>query len=74
MCGCDRTRGSLLLIVLPHGALNASTRFVSTLVPESSLVTFEPTIYWIYALVYGLIAVILIAGTRGTLGYHPRNS
>ena len=70
----NRTRGSLLLIVLLHATLNTSTRLVSTLVPASSAATFETTIYWIYAIVYGLGALLLIAVTRGTLGYNRGKS
>ncbi len=70
----NRTRGSLLLIGLLHATLNTRTGLVSTLVPASSAATFEGTIYWIYVLVYGLDALLLIAVTRGMLGYNRGNS
>lgn len=59
------TRGSLVIVALFHGAFNMTTtdKVIPQLVPGDT--------WWVYA-VYGALGFLLIACTRGRLGYQPK--
>lgn len=58
----NRTRGSVIIVALAHGAFNATTgqKFLPEFVPGETL--------WVYG-VYAVLAVVIIALTRGRLSY-----
>lgn len=53
------TRGSLLLVMLVHGSMNS----IFGLAPETRLAS------WIVTLAIAVLALFVVAGTRGRLGY-----
>jgi membrane protease YdiL (CAAX protease family) len=72
----NHTGGSILIAILLHAASNASTGWLTTLIQESHIVVpehgvrgFLANTSWINVIAYGLIALLLIALTRGRLGY-----
>jgi uncharacterized protein len=68
-------RGSVLLAMLLHASINTSTRLVSTLVPDAALPTIEAASHGILALAYGVVAIVLLAVTRGRLlAPHPERA
>jgi uncharacterized protein len=62
----NRGQGSVLLIMLVHGASNATSGVFPELFP-----TGGPTDQWFICKVMGVVALLLIIGTRGKLGYSP---
>lgn len=54
------TRGSVLLVMLVHGAMNANFG----LAPETRLAS------WSLTLMFAALALVIVAATRGQLGYH----
>ena len=52
-------------MVLLHAAVNASGNLVGPLLPPS------PYLEWLPSIAYGVVALLLIAATRGQLGYQP---
>ena len=64
----NNARGSVLLAMLLHAGINTSSRLVSVLVPERALAGIETTVYVVMALAYAVLAVGLLAATRGRLG------
>jgi hypothetical protein len=56
------TRGSLIIVALLHGAFNVTTglKFLPAYVPGTTL--------WVYG-VYTILALMVIAVTRGKLAY-----
>jgi len=62
----NRSNGSVLLIMLVHGASNA----VSGLFPQL-LPTNTPDDQWFIFKVMGVVALLIIICTRGKLGYRP---
>jgi membrane protease YdiL (CAAX protease family) len=76
----NHTGGSILIALLLHAASNASTGWLTTLIRESGVVVpdhgmlgFLANTSWINAIAYGLVALVLIIGTRARLGYQPAN-
>jgi CAAX protease family protein len=68
--GWNSTRGSVIIIALFHGAWNTTngTDFIPEFVPPG------PTEgMWVYG-VYTVLALIVIALTKGRLGYRPRRA
>lgn len=66
----NHTRGSVLLAMLLHAGLNTSTRLASTLLPESAVVSMtaiETATYAWMTLSYTVVAMVLLAATRGRL-------
>jgi membrane protease YdiL (CAAX protease family) len=77
----NNTGGSILLAILLHAASNAASGWLSTLLsesrlqpPQEGLAGFLATTSWINVIAYGLVALLLIAATRGRLGYQPEHS
>lgn len=74
----NRTHGSVLLAILLHAASNATSGWLGTLFTEAGmeppavgLAGFLASTGWINVIAYGVMALILIAATRGRLGYQP---
>jgi membrane protease YdiL (CAAX protease family) len=72
----NRTGGSILLAILLHAASNAASGWLSALFtesglqePQQGLAGFLAATSWINVIAYGLVALLLIAATRGRLGY-----
>jgi membrane protease YdiL (CAAX protease family) len=72
----NHTGGSILLAILLHAASNATTGWLTTLIKEAGLAVptvglagFLASTNWINVITYGVVALILIAATRGRLGY-----
>ena len=63
----NRTRGSVIVVALAHGAFNVTTgqAFLPEFVPGDTL--------WVYG-VYTVLALIVIAVTRGRLAYKADDS
>jgi membrane protease YdiL (CAAX protease family) len=61
----NRGNGSVLLIMLVHGASNAISGLFPQLLPTNT-----PDDQWFIFKVMGVVAVLLIICTRGRLGYH----
>jgi membrane protease YdiL (CAAX protease family) len=61
----NNTRGSILLAILTHAASNAASALVNNLVAAPP----DPNGGWINVFVFGAAALLLIALTRGRLGY-----
>jgi membrane protease YdiL (CAAX protease family) len=61
----NHTRASLLIMVLLHAAMNAASGLVGPLLPPA------PILDWLPSIAYGVVALLLIAATRGQLGYQP---
>lgn len=75
----NRTGGSILLAILLHAASNASVGWLTALlsetgleVPATGLAGYIASTGWINVIAYGLVALLLIVGTRGRLGRQPR--
>ena len=71
----NQTKGSVLLAILLHASSNAASVWLGTLLEESGL--HEPSqgmaaylisTGWINVIAYGLVALMLVIGTRGQLG------
>lgn len=60
----NRGNGSVLLIMLVHGASNAASGLFSQLLPPDTI-----TDQWFIFKVMGVVALLVIIGTRGKLGY-----
>jgi membrane protease YdiL (CAAX protease family) len=72
----NHTGGSILIAMLVHAASNASTGWLTSLfsesglqVPQAGLAGFLATTSWINVIAYGAVALLLVVGTRGRLGY-----
>jgi uncharacterized protein len=70
----NHTRGSLLLMILLHSSSNAALSVGSRVLPTDLPAGLYAFVYggWIPALTYSLIAVVIIAATRGSLAYTQR--
>ena len=64
----NRTGGSILLAALLHGAINGSSGLVTGLLPGLDDALHVP-LYGALALAFTVAAVVLVAATRGRLGY-----
>jgi uncharacterized protein len=64
----NNTGGSILLAALLHGAINGGTALVTGLLPDLDDALHVP-LYGAVALAFTVAAVVLIAATRGRLGY-----
>jgi membrane protease YdiL (CAAX protease family) len=72
----NHTQGSILIAILLHGASNAAIAVGgATLVPATMPPVVHTIVYssGIGVLSYGVLAVLLIAATRGTLAYRPQS-
>jgi membrane protease YdiL (CAAX protease family) len=74
----NRTGGSVLLAILLHAASNATSGWLTTLFSEAGMepptmgrAGFLASTSWINVIAYAVVALILIAATRGRLGYRP---
>lgn len=65
----NRTNGSVLLIMLVHGASNATSGLFPQLLP-----TGGPADQWFIFKVVGVVALLLILCTRGQLGYRTQGA
>jgi membrane protease YdiL (CAAX protease family) len=71
----NRSGGSVLLVMLLHGASNAASGLLNRLIPAEvvpdgwlgALIDGG----WITAIGFGLAALLLVVTTRGRLGYRP---
>ena len=71
----NHTGGSVLLAMLVHGAGNAASTLMNRLIPADlpldgwlRALVFDG---WVTALGFSLAALLLVAATRGRLGYRP---
>jgi membrane protease YdiL (CAAX protease family) len=71
----NHTGGSVLLAMLTHAAGNAASQWLGLLLKQSGLDAPQPGLTgwlidsgWFNTLAYGLVAVALVAATRGRLG------
>jgi membrane protease YdiL (CAAX protease family) len=64
----NNTGGSILLAALLHAAINMSSGLVLDLVPEMDD-AFDVQLYGAVAIACVIVALVLIAATRGRLGY-----
>ena len=62
----NRSNGSVLLIMLVHGASNATSGLFPQLVPANA---FDDQ--WFIFKVMGVVALLVIICTKGRLGYRP---
>jgi general stress protein CsbA len=67
----NRNRGSALIVVLFHAAINKSAALVYPLVPITDPMLFTQHIYMVVVAVVSLVALLLIIATRGRLGLAP---
>jgi membrane protease YdiL (CAAX protease family) len=72
----NHTRGSILMAILLHAASNAAAGWLTVLLKEAGLqlptvglAGFLASTSWINVIAYGLVALLLIVATHGTLGY-----
>ena len=73
----NNTRGSVWIAMVMHAASNAASQLVTSLIPEDVVLTGWMKMLasgWINVIVFGLVAVVLVIFTRGTLGYRPEQS
>ncbi len=67
--------GSVLLAMLLHGASNAASTLMNRLIPEDLPLDgwLRALVHdgWVTTLAFGVAALLLIAATRGRLGYRP---
>jgi membrane protease YdiL (CAAX protease family) len=71
----NHTQGSILIAILLHGASNAAIAVGGAALLPAAMPPLLHTIVYssgIGVLSYGVVAVILIAATRGTLAYRPK--
>jgi uncharacterized protein len=69
----NNTKGSILIAALVHAAINATSTTLTTVIPTSAsmqgwLQSFVDN-GWLNALTLGLVALLLVISTRGTLAY-----
>lgn len=73
----NRTGGSVWLAILLHASSNAASVWLGTLLESAAL--HEPThgiagslisTGWINVIAYGIVALLLVVGSRGRLGYN----
>ena len=71
----NKTNGSILIAMLMHGASNAASVWLTTLlrdpgleVPQAGVAGFLMSTNWIMVITYGLVALLLVVLTRGRLG------
>jgi uncharacterized protein len=69
----NNTGGSILLAALVHGAINGSTVLVTGLLPGLDDELHVP-LYGAVALAFSVAAVVLVAATRGRLGYRAEEA
>ncbi len=69
----NHTRGSVLMMILLHSALNAASAMGGRILPTEMSEPVRALVYsgWIPAVTYTIVALLLIVSTRGTLGYKP---
>jgi uncharacterized protein len=67
----NNTGGSILLAALLHAAINMGSGLVLGLVPELED-AFDVQLYGAIAIAFTLTAVVLVAATRGRLGYRAQ--
>lgn len=70
----NNARGSILIAILLHASSNAASGVLNAIFPQT--VVFPAplqalTSSWFNVIIFGLAAIVLIALTRGRLGYHP---
>ena len=66
----NRTAGSLLIAVLLHAAINSTPAAVRELKPGLAPVEF----FTLLVAGYVVVALLLLAATRGRLGYRPEGA
>jgi membrane protease YdiL (CAAX protease family) len=69
----NHTDGSILLAALLHGAINGGTELVTGLLPGFDDALHVP-LYGAIALAFSITAVVLVATTRGRLGYRAQRA
>jgi membrane protease YdiL (CAAX protease family) len=69
----NNTGGSILLAMLLHAAINASSGLVARLLPGLDNALHVP-LYGAIALAFGTAALVLVVTTRGNLGYRVERS
>ena len=73
----NKTRGSILIAVLVHAGSNASSTALAAAFPADAPLSgwLEPFMQdgWFNVVVFGVVAIILVTITRGTLSYRGVN-
>ena len=74
----NRTNGSVLLAILLHAASNAASQWLHVLlettntpIPAAGVAGYLASTGWLNVIAYALVALVLVAATRGRLGYRP---
>jgi membrane protease YdiL (CAAX protease family) len=67
----NNTRGSVLLMILLHSSSNAALSIGGRVLPENLPLDLAGLVYggWIPAITYGVLALVVLAATRGSLSY-----
>jgi len=68
------TRGNVWIAIVLHASGNAATQLTNELVPKDvELTGFMKVLEsgWVNLIAFGIVAIILLLLTRGTLGYRP---
>jgi membrane protease YdiL (CAAX protease family) len=65
----NQTRGSILMAMLLHGALNVSSNLIANLLGVTDVAQFMFQYYVVSSLVFGIFMLAVILFTRGRLGY-----
>lgn len=71
------SRGNVWIAIVLHASGNAATQLTSKLIPEDvELSGFLKVLDsgWVNLIAFGIVAILLVILTRGTLGYRPEQS
>jgi len=72
----NHTRGSILLMIVLHSSSNAATSVGARVLPTKLSPAMHDFVFggWIPALMAGGLAIVILIGSRGTLGYRKTAS
>ena len=73
----NNTRGSIWMVILMHAASNATSRMLSEIMPLDTVLPVPFHVIspdWFNAIAFVLAAVVLVALTRGRLGYRDERA
>jgi membrane protease YdiL (CAAX protease family) len=73
----NNTRGSVWMAMVLHASSNAASQLVGSLIPEDVVLTgWMKTLEsgWLNVIVFTIVAIVLVALTRGQLGYSHEQS
>lgn len=66
-----KSKGNLLVVILFHACFDAQYSFFSKFATNVSNVPFHQG--WTYIILYCLLSLVIVATTKGTLGYNKEN-